>query len=342
MIRYQYEGGGVAALKQDAKKYPKEFLLDLFYRMYRIRLIEEAVAEHYHEDHMKTPIHLAIGQEAACVGSCAVLGYEDLVYCSHRTHGVYLAKDGDINKMFAEFHCRLDGCTGSRGGSMHLMDKSVGMMGSSAIVAGSIPIATGFALSAQMRSHEQITIAYLGDAGVEEGVTWESMNFAVLRKLPIIYFCENNFYSVCSPLHYRQPEHVKIHDKARGFGLKTECIDGNNVLAVYEASQRAVDHIKQNQGPIFIEAMTYRWRGHHGAEEDAHIGYRTSQELDDWKRYDPVGMMKQVLIEEHAIPQSMFDEYKEKIMQEIADAFDFALKSPIPTAKDLLRYVYAE
>ena len=193
-----------------------------------------------------------------------------------------------------------------------------------------------------MQEKNHITVNYLGDAGVEEGVAWESMNFAVLRKLPIIYFCENNFYSVCSPLHYRQPEHIRIHDKAQGFGLKTECIDGNNVLAVYEASQRAVEHIKQNQGPVFIEAMTYRWRGHHGAEEDAHIGYRTSQELDDWKRYDPVAMMKQVLVEEHAIPEAVFSEYKDNIMHEIKKAFAFAQQSPKLTENDLLRHVYAE
>lgn len=342
MIRYQYKGDGIASLKSLAKNYSKAFLLDLFYKMYRIRVIEEAVAARYHEDEMKTPIHLAIGQEATAVGSAALLSIQDPVYCSHRTHGVYLAKGGDLNAMFAEFHCKLTGCTGSRGGSMHLMDKSVGMLGSSAIVAGAIPIATGFALSQQMRNDDHLTVIYLGDAGVEEGVAWESMNFAVLKKLPIIYFCENNFYSVCSPLHYRQPEHIKIHKKAEGFGLRSECIDGNNVLAVYEATQRAITHIKNGEGPAFIEAITYRWLGHHGSEEDAHIGYRTPEEVNDWKLRDPVAMTKQVLIEDFAVDLAVFDEFKTQIDQEISDAFAFALNSPRPTQADLMNYVYSE
>src|SRR5579883_465965 len=314
MIRYNYQGGNVAALRELATRYSKEFLLNLFYKMYRIRLIEEAVAGNYHKDEMKTPIHLVIGQEAAVVGSCAVLKDTDLVYCSHRTHGVYLAKGGDINSMFAEFHCRLDGCTGSRGGSMHLMDKKVGMAGSSAIVGGAIPIATGFALSSQMQQKDNVTVVYLGDASVEEGVAWESINLAVLKNLPIIYFCENNFYSVCSPLHYRQPAHVPIHKKAEGFGLKTEFIDGNNVLAVYEASLRALQHVKENKGPVFIEATTYRWYGHHGSHEDADenaiTGYRTREELNEWKKFDPVGMLKQVLLEDFAVDACIFEGYQ--------------------------------
>lgn len=341
MIRYKYQGEGVAALRKLARKYSKEFLLKLFYKMYRIRLIEEAVAADYHNDEMKTPIHLAVGQEAAVVGSCEVLKETDLVYCSHRTHGVYLAKGGDINAMFAEFHCRMDGCTGSRGGSMHLMDKKVGMVGSSAIVGGAIPIATGFALSAQMQQKDSATIVYLGDASVEEGVAWESMNFAVLKKLPIIYFCENNFYSVCSPLHYRQPENVPIYKKAEGFGLSSECIDGNNVLEVYEASQRALQYIIENKGPVFIEAMTYRWYGHHGSHDDSNTGYRTPEELIEWKKFDPVAMLKQVLMEDFAVAASLFEDYQNKIQQEIKQAFLFAINSPRPTAEDLMRYVYS-
>jgi TPP-dependent pyruvate/acetoin dehydrogenase alpha subunit len=340
MIRYQYQGDGVASLKKFAKQYSKDFLLGLFYKMYRIRLIEEAVAANYHKDEMKTPIHLAIGQEAAVVGSCAVIENKDLVYCSHRTHGVYLAKGGDINAMFAEFYCRLDGCTGSRGGSMHLMDKKVGMAGSSAIVGGAVPIATGFALSAKMQQKDSATIVYLGDASVEEGSVWESINFAVLKKLPIIYFCENNFYSVCSPIHYRQPEHVPIYKKAEGFGLKSERIDGNNVLAVYEASQRALQHIKEGEGPVFIEAVTYRWYGHHGNHVD--FGYRTEEELAEWKKVDPVSMLKNVLVEDFKIETAVFDNYQQEIMQEIQNAFEFATNSPPPRAEHLMQYVYSE
>jgi len=340
MIRYPYDGEGIASLKLLAKKYPRTFLLDLFYKMFRIRLIEETVAARYHEDKMKTPIHLVIGQEATVVGSCALLTKDDYIYCSHRTHGAYLAKGGDLNAMIAEFYCRMTGCTASRGGSMHLMDKSVGMMGSSAIVAGAIPIATGFSLSAQMQNNHRKTVVYTGDAGVEEGVAWESMNFAAVRKLPMIYFCENNFYSVCSPLHYRQPDNIRIYKKAESFGLKSECIDGNNVLAVYEAMQRALDYVNNGSGPAFIEAITYRWRGHHGSEED--MGYRTPEELAHWKTKDPVALLQQVLIEDFSLPLSEVEELRQQITAEINKAFAFAEQSPHPTRDDLMNYVYCD
>jgi len=347
MIRYSYESGGYASLKEGAKKYNSDFLLDLFYKTYRIRLIEEAIAARYHEDEMKTPVHLAIGQEAIAIGTAAVLGVQDLVYCTHRTHAVYLAKGGDLNAMFAEFHCRTTGCCGSRAGSMHLLDKKVGMAGSSAIVGGAIPIATGFALSAQQKKENRLTAVYFGDAAVEEGAAWESINFAVLKKLPIIFICENNFYSVCSPLHYRQPEHIKIYKKAEGFGVKSECVDGNNIFAVYEAAQRAVDHVRKGFGPAFIEAHTYRWLAHHGSEDDSLAddvlgGYRSMEELNEWKKYDPVALTKKLLQEEFHVKETVFDRFKEKISQEIEDAFDFALQSPRPTRDMLMQYVYSE
>lgn len=342
MIRYRYEGGSTASLKEMAQHYKPAFLLDLFYKMYRIRLIEEAVASRYSEDQMKTPVHLAIGQEAVAVGTAQILNHQDLVYCSHRTHAVYLAKGGDLNAMFAEFHCRTTGCCGSRAGSMHIIDKKVGMAGSSAIVGGAIPIATGFALSAQLKQEDRLSAVYFGDAAVEEGAAWESMNFAALRKLPMLYICENNFYSVCSPLHYRQPENVKIHKKAEGFGLTVECIDGNNVLAVYEAAQRSAEHIRNGKGPIFIEAITYRWLGHHGNEDDSNSGYRTPEELNDWKKHDPVAMLRQVLTEDFSIPENTFEEYKNQILDETNKAFDFALSSPRPTREDLMKHVYSD
>lgn len=341
-MRYLYEGEGFASLKQLAQTYSQDFLLEVFFKSYRIRLIEEAVAARYHQDEMKTPVHLAIGQEAIAVGTALVLNAQDLVYCSHRTHAVYLAKGGDLKAMLAEFHCRTTGCCGSRAGSMHLLDKKVGMAGSSAIVGGAIPIATGFALSAQQQNEKRLTAVYFGDAAVEEGVAWESINFAVLKKLPILYVCENNFYSVCSPLHYRQPEQVSIYQKAAAFGLKSECIDGNNVLAVYAAAQRAVEHLRHGWGPVFIEARTYRWLAHHGAEDDTPSGYRSAEEVNAWKAQDPIAWMKKLLLEELHVPAATLAHMQEKISQEIAEAFDFALQSPRPQRDSLMQHVYSE
>src|SRR6185436_2928213 len=173
--------------------------------MLRIRRIEEEIERRYHQDQMKTPIHLVIGQEGAAVGACSVLRTTDLVYTSHRTHGAYLAKGGDLKAMLCEMHCRINGCAGSRGGSMHLIDKRVGMAGTSAIVGGAVPIAAGAALAAQMKSEDRVVVVFIGDATTEEGVASETLNFAALKKLPLIFFCENNFYYVQSPLATRQP-----------------------------------------------------------------------------------------------------------------------------------------
>src|SRR5436190_6739732 len=239
MIRYPYKGEGARGFDRMGHSHPAPELLDLYRAMLRIRRIEEEIERRYHQDQMKTPIHLVIGQEAAAVGACSVLRKTDLVYTSHRTHGAYLAKGGDLKAMLCEMHCRINGCVGSRGGSMHLIDKSVGMAGTSAIVGGAVPIAVGAALAAKMKQEERVVVVFLGDATTEEGVTPESLNFAALKKLPVIFFCENNFYSVQSPLAARQPPR-DIRAWAEAHGMPAVSVDGVNVLAVHEAVRTAV------------------------------------------------------------------------------------------------------
>lgn len=341
MVNYQYRGKERNALLSKAKAYSAETLQHLYYEMLRIRMIEEAVEARYHEDQMKTPIHLAIGQEAVAVGCSAALRLSDYVFCGHRTHACYLAKGGDLHAMFSEFFCRLNGCAGSRGGSMHLLDKSVGMMGSSAIVAGAIPIATGSALTSHLKEEDRVTLVYLGDAAVEEGVMWESLNFAVLKRLPIIYVCENNYYSVCSPLSVRQAS-VDIYKKAEGFGASTFSIDGNDVLAVMETAKAAVKHVRAQSGPVFIEAHTYRWRGHHGAGDDTASGYRSADELAQWKSYDPLVLLESAMQELGMMKETTKQSMRSKIEAEIAAAFEHAIHSPNPTQSDLLTYVYSD
>lgn len=341
MVKYPYRGQGKKTISEKIGKFEPSKLHAMHASMLRVRLIEEAVADHYREDKMKTPIHLAIGQEAVAVGSCEVLRKTDAVFCGHRTHGIYLAKGGDIKSMFSEFHCRINGCCASRGGSMHLIDKSVGMEGSSAIVAGIIPIATGFALAAKQRKEDRVIVVFLGDAAVEEGAAWESMNFAKLKNLPILYLCENNYYSVCSPLDFRQPPGVEIYKKAESFGLASCSIDGNNVLDVFESTQKAVQHIRNGKGPAFIEAHTYRYRGHHGSGEDSHVGYRTLEELNEWKNVDPVKMFQEVLLEKGLLDIPHLERLEKQIKKEIEGAFEHALNSPFPTKEDLLTHVYS-
>src|SRR3990172_7532963 len=323
MIRYVYQGSGPTARSPTAPSYDKTFLLQLYRDMLRIRLIEEAIESRYREDHMKTPIHLVIGHEATAVGCCSALRRDDLIYTGHRTHGAYLAKGGDLKAMLSEMHCRLNGCVGSRGGSMHLMDKSVGMAGSSAIVGGSLPIATGAALAGQMQGLDRVCVVVLGDAATEEGVCSESLNFAALKKLPIIFFCENNFYSVQSPLATRQPPR-EIHKWAAGYGIAGIRVDGTNVLDVYEAAREAVKRAREGGGPTFIEAPVYRFRAHGGAGDDSQTGYRDPAEREAWERLCPVETYYQFLAKAGLIDAASRERLREEIMQEVLAAFKYA------------------
>ena len=341
MIRYPYAGEGLAGFHSRGANYPTEFHLSLFRAMLRIRLIEEAIEGKYHEDQMKTPIHLVIGQEATSVGCCAALTPRDLLYSSHRTHGNYLAKGGDLRAMLAEMFCRANGCAGSRGGSMHLIDKSVGMAGTSAIVAGNIPIATGAALAAQMKGEDRVVVVFFGEAGTEEGAASESLNFAALKQLPIVFFCENNFYSVQSPLWTRQPAR-EIWKWARGYGLPSTLVDGMNVLAVHDAAKEAVARARAGGGPTFIEARCYRYRAHGGSGDDTKTGYRDMDERTAWDALDPVALHAQYLIAIGAVTDAQRAQMSAEIASEIEDAFTFAAASPNPVEADLYRHVYAD
>jgi pyruvate dehydrogenase E1 component alpha subunit len=340
MITYPYRS--VARTFAGAEtRYDSRFLLDMFRSMLRIRRIEEEIEARYHEDQMKTPIHLVIGQEATSVGCCAALTNDDLLYSSHRTHGNYLAKGGDLQAMLSEMYCRANGCAGSRGGSMHLIDKRVGMAGTSAIVGGAVPIATGAALAAQIRGTGHATVVFLGDATTEEGVTSESLNFAALKRLPVVFFCENNFYSVQSPLATRQSPDREIHRWAATYGMPTALVDGTNVLAVYEASREAVERARSGGGPTFIEAPVYRFRAHGGSGDDSHTGYRAVAEREHWQDVCPILRYRQFLLGAGILDEQGEQRMEAEIRTEIVDAFAFAIDSPNPVEADLYRHVYA-
>jgi pyruvate dehydrogenase E1 component alpha subunit len=340
MIKYAYSGSGLKDWEGRLAGYDKKFLVRLFRDMLRIRLIEEEIERRYREDQMKTPIHLVIGQEATSVGCCAALRREDLLYSSHRTHGNYLAKGGDLKAMLCEMHCRINGCAGSRGGSMHLIDKSVGMAGTSAIVGGAMPIATGAALAARLQGLDRVSVVFLGDATTEEGVASESLNFAALKRLPVIFFCENNFYSVQSPLDTRQPPR-EIYKWAAGYGIDSVRVDGTSVLDVYEATREAVARAREGGGPTFIEAPVYRFRAHGGAGDDSHTGYRDPAEREAWEKVCPVETYYQFLAKAGLIDAAQRERMCAEIMHEVLEAFDYALSSPNPEEKDLYTHVYS-
>lgn len=340
MIRYTYSGSGFDSWRGRLASYDSKFLVELFRRMLRIRLVEEEIERRYHQDQMKTPIHLVIGQEATSVGCCAAMRTVDLVYSSHRTHGVYLAKGGDLKAMLSEMHCRANGCAGSRGGSMHLIDFPVGMAGTSAIVAGSVPIATGAALAAKLQGADRAIAVFFGEAATEEGVVSECLNFAALKQLPIVFFCENNFYSVQSPLATRQPER-DLRRWAEAHAMKAVRVDGMNVLDVYEASKDAIARARAGSGPSFIEARVYRYRAHGGAGDDSKTGYRDVAEREAWEKLCPVESLYGLLVGARLLDDADRKAMRDAIMRETLEAFEHALSSPDPVEADLYRHVYA-
>ena len=319
-----------------------DFYLQLYYQMLRIRLVEEAIAVAYALQKMRTPVHLSIGQEAAAVASGMLLTISDYAVSTHRSHAHYLAKGGSLNAMFAELHGKVTGCSRGRGGSMHLIDQRVNFMGSTAIVGNTIPIGVGLGLAIKLEKTDRISCVFLGDGAIEEGVFYESLNFAVVKKLPILFICENNFYSVYSSMQKRQPVNRKIYELARAIGAYSFCADGNDVLAAYETIRSAVNMLRAGKGPCFVELMTYRWREHCGPNYDNELGYRSIDEYAQWVQKDPLVMHKRYIIEKFACDELEFSKMQHVIDNEIAQAFQFANTSHYPDAIEGLRGEYSE
>jgi pyruvate dehydrogenase E1 component alpha subunit len=313
----------------------------MYRSLLRIRMVELRIESLYHLDEMKTPIHLCIGQEAVAVGVCAALRREDYIASNHRGHGHYLAKGGDLKGMIAELYCREGGCAKGRGGSMHLVDASVGHIGSSSIVGGCIPIAAGLALAIRMRREDRVSVAFFGDGAADEGVLYESVNFAILKRLPVIFVYENNRFSVCSPVASRQAGEVMFHHLPRSV-LPGGTVDGNSVAAVYRAAQCAVDRARAGGGPSFIECTTYRVREHAGAGTDRSSGYRAAEEIAAWEAKCPVENFRAELLRDGTATAGELDLMKKEIAVEIDEAFEFAQRSPLCRREDLPRHIYCE
>lgn len=307
--------------------------LNLYKNMLLIRLAEEGIAKRYKDGKMRCPTHLSIGQEAAASGVGLALKKTDLALSTHRGHAHYLAKGGSLKRMIAEIYGKSTGCSKGKGGSMHLIDRSVGFEGSTAIVGNTIPIGVGLALSLKLDTTNSISVVYCGDGSVEEGVFYESVNFAVTKKLPVLFVCENNLYSVYSPLKVRQPKNRKIHEMVKSMGIEVGYEDGNDVRKVNSLASKAVSHIRDNGSPYFIELSTYRWREHCGPNYDNDIGYRSQDEFLEWKKRDPVKLFKNTLIKEDSRNQNELDKIKDSVQLEVENAFNFAEKSPFPDSK---------
>ncbi len=316
--------------------------LSLLHEMTRIRLVEEEIALRYPQGKMRCPTHLSIGQEAVAVAAGKALNIDDFAISTHRAHAHYLAKGGNLKSMIAEIYGKASGCSKGRGGSMHLIDLAVGFQGSTAIVGNSIPIGVGLALSIQIQNSSQISCVFLGDGSTEEGVFYESVNFAVIKNLPVLFICENNLYSVYSPLHVRQPKNRKIYEMVSALGLRATFSDGNDVESAFKLIDGCIKNIRDGAGPQFIELATYRWREHCGPNYDNDIGYRSPQEFEAWKLRDPVSSYKDRLISESVITQQEVRAMYENIRLEITDAFEFAETSAFPDTTDVFTHLYKD
>ena len=324
--------------------YDNAFLLGLYRTMVRIRSCEESIVDPILSGAIRGPCHLYSGQEAVATGVCATLNETDFIFGNHRSHGHFLAKGGSMKEMMAEIFARETGCSRGRGGSMHLIDTAKGMMGSVPILAGTISLAVGAALATSIQGGNRVVVSFFGDGATGEGVLYESLNFAALNKLPIVFVCENNFYATHMPIcDCRVESH--IYSIAKPFCVETGQVDGNDVLAVYEAAARAVDDCRRGNGPVFLECLTYRQRGHVGPDDNIqgfHTDIRPQEEVTEWLARDPIKMFEDYLSGAECIDTSVLVDIRKEVQSEVEAAHRFAMESPYPEAKDVERFVFAQ
>lgn len=309
--------------------------------MLRIRRVEEAIADRYAaEQEMRCPMHLCIGQEAIAVGVCEVLKREDKVFSNHRAHGHYLAKGGNLGTMIAELYGRATGCCGGRGGSMHLIDINVGFMGATPIVGGTVPVAVGSSWASALQERDEVTVVFFGDGCFEEGVMHESLNFSALHKLPIVFICENNDFSVYTPLKLRQPQRP-IHTLAAAHGLKAVAGDGNDVDVVRALASEAVAAARAGHGPQFLELSTFRWREHCGPNFDHELSYRPAADIEAGLANDPIERYKSVMSKDGVNTSALVAKLDAQLRQEIDAAFAFSDQSANPLPSEAQKKLYA-
>jgi len=312
------------------KKMLKDMLL--------IRIAEERLAEIYPEGGMRTPTHFSIGQEAVSVGVCNALKKGDAVFASHRCHAAYLAKGGSLKKLAAELFGRTGGSCRGRSGSAHLSAPENNMY-AAPILSAMIPVAAGAALSFKMDKKKNVAAVFFGDAALEEGVFAESVNFAVVKELPVLFVCENNFFSTHTHIKYRQPAEP-IFKRVRGFSVATEQVNGNDVGAVYKTALACVDAMRKRPRPYFIECVTYRFREHVGPLYDFQNPYRTEKEVRSWMARCPISNLERDMLARSEIKPAGIEKMRLECRSEVDAAIRFAGSSPWPKKEDLLRDVY--
>ena len=306
----------------------------IFFNLLRIRMVEQKIADEYTKWQMRCPVHLSIGQEIVSACLQTIWRKNDYVVSSHRAHAHYLAKNGSLKRMIAEIYGKSTGCSSGKGGSMHLIDKTNGFMGSTAIVANTIPVGVGLGFSQKYKKKKSLSFICIGDATIETGVFFESLNFSLIKNLPVVFICENNSYSVYTEINERQPKNRKIHEFVEKSGIKTFFSEGLKPREIHNKILRAVNYSRKNSKPSFIEVMTFRYREHVGPNFDNHLNYRSKKYLNYWKSKDHLDFFK------NKITQIEFKNKQKLIEKEINNAFKFALKSNFPKKNDLSKHLF--
>ncbi len=315
----------------------KKTLISMYENMNRIRLFEQKLQEIFAAGEIPGFVHLYLGEEAVATGACASLTNADMITSTHRGHGHLLAKGGDLKLMMAEIFGKKTGYCKGKGGSMHIADLDLGILGANGIVGGGGPLAVGAAVAAKYRKSKDIAMCFFGDGASNQGTTQEALNMASAWKLPLVFVNENNGYGISCP-QCKSMAVVDIADRAAAYDMPGVVVDGNDVLAVQEAVAEAVKRARNGEGPSLVECKTYRWRGHF--EGDA-CTYRCKEELEEWIAKDPIPRFEAKLIESKTLTEKEVDKIKSRIAEEIEEAVEFAKESPMPSASALMEDVYA-
>lgn len=318
-------------------KLSKARLLDMYNKMLLTRFFEEQVDAFFAKGMIHGTTHLSIGQEAFAIGATSVLKEGDLITSTHRGHGECIGKNADVNLMMAELMGKVTGYCKGKGGSMHIADLEQGNLGANGVVGGGIPIATGAALTQKMKQTNQVVLCFLGDGATNQGVFHESLNLASIWKLPVVYMCTNNQYGMSQSVKDAMAV-KKISDRAAAYSMPGVTVDGNDLLAVYEATKQAVDRARSGDGPSLVEGVTYRWLGH--SKSDANR-YRTKEEIEYWKARCPIKAFEKYLVTNGVIPQAKSDAMVAAAKDAIDKAVEFAQNSPFPGLDTLENDVYA-
>lgn len=315
----------------------KEKMVEMYRKMLQIRYFEEKVYYLFVQGILPGTVHLYAGQEAVAVGVCSNLRKEDFITSTHRPHGHFIAKGGMLKQLMAELYAKKTGCSKARGGSMHLCDFNVGMAPSIAIVAAAVPVAAGMGLAFKLKRTDQVVACFFGDGATNQGAWHEGVNIAAIWSLPVIFVCENNMYAASTRTSTMML--VKnVADRASGYGIPAVVVDGNDVLAVYNAVHEAVKRARSGLGPTLVECLTYRHRGH-SRGDPAH--YRPKEEVEEWLKKDPIPRFRNKLIELNVLTKDKAEEIEKGVLTEIDEAVKFAETSPLPSPEGALQDVFA-